>query len=90
MSKKPMIRQQNEPFAAQIKRALADDLRYSKYSVEEVSTAMSALSGRHIDAEQIGGFVDEKAPFRFPIDLVPAWVRVTGSRRLLDLMLERV
>jgi hypothetical protein len=82
--------QRDQTLAAQIKRAAAEDLRCSKYSLPEISAALAALTGRSLADDQIGAYVDPSTPHRFPLDLLPAWVRVTGSRRLLDLIEERI
>jgi hypothetical protein len=79
-----------ETFVTQIKLAAAQDLKCCKYQATEVSIALSGLSGRDITTQQLEGFVDAATPHRFPLDLLPAWVRVTGSRRILDLLLERI
>lgn len=73
--------------AASIKRALAEDLRSSRWSRAEVAEKLSRLAGRPITEHHIDAFAaDSKAGYRFPAELVGAWVQVLGSRRLLDLI----
>jgi len=72
-----------------VKQAARLDLAAAKYSAEEIALAMSGLLGREVTAEQLDGFVQAGA-MSMPVHLVPAWVRVTGSRRILDVLQERI
>jgi len=79
-----------ETFTTQIKLTALLDLKYCKYTATEVSIALSGLTGREITRQQVDGFTSPSTPHRFPLDLLPAWVRVTGSRKILDLLMERI
>ncbi|HEX4311921.1 MAG TPA: hypothetical protein VHZ25_17960 [Acidobacteriaceae bacterium] len=71
--------------ATLIKRHAVQDLKECRWSREEVADLLSRDVRRPITVSQIDAFVAESKSHRFPLDLVAAWVRVTGSRRLLDL-----
>lgn len=85
----PMDIHISEPFGIQVKKIAVQDLKFAKYSAEEVARAVAALSGRELTLPQLEAFIDPAKPNSFPLEIVPAWVRVTGSRRLLDLLMER-
>lgn len=72
--------------AIRIKRALVQDLRECRLSRAEVALQLSSGCGRTISEAQIDSYTAETKTHRIPIELVPAWVGVTGSRRLLDLL----
>lgn len=72
-----------------LKRAAQMDLENAKYSVEEMALAMSALCGRQVTVQQVLAFASP-GPHLMPLSLLPAWVRVTGSRRILDLLQGRI
>ena len=80
----------SEDFQYAVKRAAEADLRESKYSAAEVARAIAALTGHDVTAEQLAGFVSVSSPIRMPLDLLPAWVRVTGSRRIMDCIEGRI
>ena len=46
---------------------------------------MSARVGR-IGVSILDAYIADSKPHKFPAELVPAWVAVTKSRRLLDLL----
>ena len=69
-----------------IKSIAADDLKHCRYSREEVALALSGQVGREITVTQINAWVAESHIHRFPLDVLPAWVRVTGSPRILEMV----
>jgi hypothetical protein len=70
-----------------IKEALSLDLRQCPWSRVEVCGKLSTMLGREITEATLDAFTAEsKQGHRFPADLIAPWVRVTGSRRLLDLL----
>ena len=69
-----------------IKAIAAEDLKRCRYSREEITLALSGQVGREITVAQINAWVAESHNNRFPLDVVPAWVRVTGSPRLLEMV----
>ena len=77
---------ENHGFDLAVKQAAAQDLKECRWSREEVCLELSRLLAREITVAQIDAMVAETKSHRLPISIVPAWVRVTGSRRLLDLL----
>jgi hypothetical protein len=71
---------------AAVKRALALDIKESKSGRAEIAYQLSLRVGRSITLAQLDAFTSETKINRFPLDLLAAWVMVTGSRRLLDLV----
>lgn len=71
---------------ADVRNALHADLKMCGKSRERVALELSAMVGRQISAEMIDAFVAASKAHRFPAEWIPAWVTVTGSRRLLDLL----
>jgi hypothetical protein len=69
-----------------VRRALAQDLKECRWSREQVAAAISKLVSREISLAQIDAYCAETKTNRFPVELIPAWVRVTGSKRLLELL----
>jgi hypothetical protein len=69
-----------------VKRAMALDLKECRWSREQVADALSRLIGRSITQVQIDAWVAETKEHRLAAEYVPAWVRVTGSTRVLDLL----
>lgn len=82
------------PFAAfaernlrsEICRALVQDITECKWSREEIALGLSKLLGREVKIYQLDAMTAETKDHRFPAEWVPAWVRVTGSARLLELL----
>ncbi len=69
-----------------VKRAAAQDLAECRWSREQIAEALSKLVGRDVSLAQIDAITAETKNHRMPAEWVPAWVRVTGSRRLLELL----
>lgn len=73
--------------SVRIKQALAQDLRESRLSRAQIADELSKLSGRSINESHLDAYAAEsKAGYRFPAELIPVWVKVTGSRRVIDLV----
>lgn len=69
-----------------VKEAAAADLKECRWSRDEVADRLSLLIGRRVSRTVIDAVVAETKDHRFPAEWLPAWVVVTGSRRLLDLL----
>ncbi|KKL21473.1 hypothetical protein LCGC14_2445110 [marine sediment metagenome] len=69
-----------------VKRAAAQDLKECRWSREQVAEGLSKLIGRQISLAQIDAMIAETKTHRLPAELIPAWVRITGSARILDLV----
>jgi hypothetical protein len=70
-----------------LKRVAALDLKECRLSREEVAGQLSVLCGQRITLAQIDALVAEAKPHRLPAAWIPAWVRVTQSARLLELLI---
>jgi hypothetical protein len=77
-----------QPKFADIKAVLVADLRECRWSREEVAMRLTDMAGRPITEATIDAWTARTKPHRFPADLVPAWVRITGSTRLLHALCE--
>lgn len=73
-----------------LKIAVQQDLANAKYSVDELAQAMTALAGREVTSQMLEQISAKGNQHMIPVYLVPAWVRVTGSRRILDVLQERI
>jgi hypothetical protein len=73
---------------AVIKRSLQLDIKQCRYSREEIAARLSIAVSRPITVAQINAWTAETNANRFPLDMLAAWVVVTGSRRLLDLVVQ--
>jgi len=69
-----------------IKTAAALDLKKCRWSREHVAEALSAVLKRSITVAQIDAVTSKTHAHQFHLEWLPAWVRITGSRRLLDLI----
>lgn len=69
-----------------VKRVAAQDLKECQWSREEVAIGLSKLVGRRVSQAQIDAMLAESKTHRLPAEWIPAWVRVTGSKRLLELL----
>jgi hypothetical protein len=77
----------NSDLQLAIKRAAANDVRECRRSRAQIADELSSRTGRSISVAQIDAYLAEtKSGHRFPCDLLPAWVQVTGSRRVLDIL----
>lgn len=76
--------QQN--FDAEIRAAAAEDLKTCPWKREVVAEALSMELGRTITVAQIDAVVAATKPHRFPAEWIPAWTKITGSRRILELL----
>ena len=70
--------------SAVVRDILLCDLRECRLSRDEVAVRLARGLGRPITTAQIDAFVSQSKPHRFPAELIPAWVSVTGSKRILD------
>ena len=73
--------------AARVREAAGKDLKECRLSRDQVALELTGMVGREITVAQIDAFVAESKPHRLPAELLPAWVKVTGSRRLLEALL---
>jgi hypothetical protein len=69
-----------------IKIAAALDLKECRWSREQVAEGLSVMLGRPITLASIDAVVSQTHPHRFHAEWIAAWARITGSRRLLDLL----
>ncbi len=54
-------------------------------SREEVAVRLS-VCGSRISAVILDAYLAESKPHKFPAELIPAWIQVTGSIRVLELL----
>lgn len=54
-------------------------------SRDQVAERLTEVAGR-VTVAQLNAYIAETNANRFPAELIPAWVAVTKSRRLLDLL----
>lgn len=73
--------------AIDIKRALQVDVKQCPWSREEIAGRLSLAMQRPVTVAQINAWTAATKPHRFPLDMLAAWVVVTGSRRLLDVVI---
>jgi hypothetical protein len=85
-STNPVLWPNLEGLASAIKRAAALDIKECPQSREEVADRLSQLLRRNITVAQIDAVLAETKPHRFPAEWIPAWLLVTGSRRVLDVV----
>jgi hypothetical protein len=69
-----------------VKQAAALDLKDCKYSREQICLDLTALLGRNITVAQLDAIVAESKDHRFPLSMLPAWIKITGSVRILHLL----
>ena len=69
-----------------IKAAAALDLKECRWSREEIAEGLSVMLGRVVTLSSLDAVVSQTHPHRFHAEWIPAWTRITGSRRLLDLL----
>lgn len=69
-----------------IKTAAALDLKQCRWSRDQVAEGLSAMLKRSITVAQIDAVTSQTHLHQFHLAWLPAWVRITGSRRLLDLI----
>jgi hypothetical protein len=69
-----------------VKRAAAQDLKECQWSREQVAEGLSKLVGREVSLAQLDTMTAETKTHRLPAEWIPAWVRITGSTRLLELL----
>jgi hypothetical protein len=76
-------------FGLAVREALRKDLRaLDGLSRDQVADQLSQWAGRKITRAQLDALVADTHQHRFPAELVPVWVRVTGSARILVLICE--
>lgn len=69
-----------------IKKMAARDLKACQLSREQVALQLSARLGRRITLAQIDAITSETKAHRMPAEWIPAWVEITGSKAILDLV----
>ncbi len=72
----------------EFKRLAVKDLKECRWSREEVCIRVSHLVGRQITTAMLDAFLAESKTHRMPASMIPAWVQVTGSHRLLKFLCE--
>jgi hypothetical protein len=79
---------ENAPFATtsgSVRGALQQDLKGCGKSRDQVAFELGFALGKAISVEMIDAFVaPSKKMHRFPAEWIPAWIEVTGSRRLIE------
>jgi hypothetical protein len=62
-------------------------MKESRFSRAELAEQLSEAAGRTISESHLDAYAAEtKAGYRLPAELVGAWVQVTGSRRVLEII----
>ncbi|MDE2097827.1 MAG: hypothetical protein KGL39_11310 [Patescibacteria group bacterium] len=77
---------QSTDFDLAFKRAMVEDLKAYPYNRRAACEELSTLVGRDISVSMLEAFMAETKTHRMPASMLPAWVRVTRSRRVLDLV----
>lgn len=77
-----------EGTSVSIKAALREDLKNCRLSREQVAFELSVVSGRRVSLAQIDAWSADSKPHRIPIEIVPKWVEIMDSRRVLDVICE--
>ena len=72
-----------------IRKALKQDLAECHLSREEVAIRLTVRMGR-VSLAMLDAYVAETKANKFPAELIPAWIEVTGSRRILELLCSEV
>jgi hypothetical protein len=67
-----------------IREILRSDIRQCPLSRQQIAYSLSEATGRRITVAQLDAYCAQTKPHRFPAEMIAAWVRITGSRRLLD------
>jgi hypothetical protein len=67
---------------------VAKDLKECGLSRAQVAYVLSGELGYEVSVAAVDAIVAETKANRMPAEWVPAWVKATGSRRLLDLLCE--
>ena len=68
-----------------LRKALKTDLAECRLSRDEVAARLSVRMGR-VGAATLDAYIAESKANKFPAELIPAWVEVTKSRRILTLL----
>jgi len=71
-----------------VKSLLAKDTKECRFSREEIARRISVVTGKAVSISMLDAMIAGTKEHRFPAEWVAAWVMVTGSRRLLDLLCE--
>jgi len=69
-----------------VKQAAALDIKDCKYSRNQIADGLSRLTGKPVTVAQIDAAVAETHSHRIPAEWLPAWSRVTGSTRILEML----
>jgi hypothetical protein len=79
----------NRRVGPELKEALVQDLKSSRWSREQVADRLTALLGREITQFIIDGWTSQtKDNYRFPAEYLAAWVQATGEYGALHLVVE--
>lgn len=74
-----------------VRDALAQDLKESPLSRDQVADGLTRLTGRRITAVMIDAYVSQtKQAHRFPAEMAPAWTYLLKSQRLLAAICRQV
>lgn len=73
-------------FHREVKWALSQDVKAARWSRLQIADGLSLLVNRQVTEAMLDAMMAESKEHRFPAEWIPAWCRITGSRRLLDLL----
>lgn len=82
MSEAEVISDITSTVQTQVRAVLAQDLRECRLARPEVARQLG------ITVAMLDAYIAETKPHRFPAELIPAWIRVVGSRRILSTICE--
>lgn len=81
----------NENLAEIVRASLAQTVRASAKSREEICLGLSARLGIKITKTMLDGWTAEsRRGHRFPLEYLPAWIRETGDLSLLKILCEEL
>lgn len=69
-----------------VRALVADAIRRSSKSREQIADDMSYLTGRSVTKTMLDCYTAESKEHRFPVVFLPAFCKSTGDCRLLDLL----
>jgi len=73
-----------------VKQAAALDIKDCKWSREQIADGLSRLTGNPVTVATINAMVAETHGHRIPAEWLPAWSRVTGSTRILEMLASEI
>jgi hypothetical protein len=88
MSSPPLISDSSN-LSVSVKKAMVQDIRECRLSRPQISERLSGLVGVPVSVAMLDAYTADTKPHRFPAAWIPAWVRITGSRRILAALCER-